>query len=107
LQIHSAEPFSLLSLITNAGDILLGETTPFSLANYACGANAVLPTGGKAKSFSAVSVRDFMKYSSVVHVTPRGFAALRDKVIALADYEGFAAHADALKKRGKDGRLPS
>jgi histidinol dehydrogenase len=107
LQIHSAQPLELLPLIANAGEILLGETTPFSLANYACGANAVLPTGGKAKSFSAVSVRDFIKYSSVVHVTPRGFAALRDRVISLADYEGFAAHAEALKKRGKDGRLPS
>jgi histidinol dehydrogenase len=106
LQIHSAEPLEILPLIKNAGEILLGETTPFSLANYACGANAVLPTGGKAKSFSAVSVRDFIKYSSVVHVTSQGFAALRDKAAALADYEGFPAHAEALKKRGKDGKLP-
>jgi histidinol dehydrogenase len=105
LQIHSFKPLELLPLIENAGEILLGETTPFSLANYACGANAVLPTGGKAKSFSAVSVRDFIKYSSVVQVTSDGFAALRDKVVTLADYEGFAAHAEALKKRGKDGHL--
>jgi histidinol dehydrogenase len=107
LQIHSARPLELLPFIRNAGEILLGETTPFSLANYACGANAVLPTGGKAIGFSAVSVRDFIKYSSVVHVTPRGFADLRDRVCALADYEGFSAHAGALRKRGKDGRLPS
>ncbi|MDR1626984.1 MAG: histidinol dehydrogenase [Spirochaetia bacterium] len=107
LQIHSARPFELLPLIANAGEILLGETTPFSLANYACGANAVLPTGGRAAGFSAVSVRDFIKYSSVVHVTSGGFAGLRDRAAALADYEGFAAHAEALKKRGKDGRLPA
>jgi histidinol dehydrogenase len=31
---------------------------------------------------------------------------MRDRVIALAEYEGFPAHAGALKKRGKDGRLP-
>jgi histidinol dehydrogenase len=107
LQIHSARPLELLPLIKNAGEILLGGTTPFSLANYACGANAVLPTGGRAVSFSAVSVRDFIKYSSLVHVTPQGFAGLRDRVAALADYEGFAAHAAALKKRGKDGGLSS
>jgi histidinol dehydrogenase len=105
LQIHSAEPFALLPYIRNAGEILLGETTPFSLANYACGANAVLPTGGRAMGFSAVSVRDFIKYSSVVHVTSGGFGELRDRVVALAEYEGFAAHAEALKKRGRDGRL--
>jgi histidinol dehydrogenase len=107
LQIHSARPLELLPLIANAGEILLGETTPFSLANYACGANAVLPTGGRAAVFSAVSVRDFIKYSSVVHVTSGGFAELRDRAAVLADYEGFAAHAGALRKRGKDGRLPS
>jgi histidinol dehydrogenase len=107
LQIHSARPFELLPFIRNAGEILLGETTPFSLANYACGANAVLPTGGRAVSFSAVSVRDFIKYSSVVHVTPEGFADLRDRVSALAEYEGFPAHAGALKKRGKDGLFSS
>jgi histidinol dehydrogenase len=104
LQIHAAEPFRFLPLIKNAGEILLGETTPFSLANYACGANAVLPTGGRAASFSAVSVRDFIKYSSIAYVTSQGFAALRDKVAALAEYEGFTAHAEALKKRGKDGK---
>jgi histidinol dehydrogenase len=104
LQIHSGQPFALLSYITHAGEILLGDTTPFSLANYACGANAVLPTGGRAVSFSAVSVRDFVKYSSVVHVTSGGFADLRDRVLALADYEGFAAHARALEKRGRDGQ---
>jgi histidinol dehydrogenase len=103
LQIHAAQPFGLLPLIRNAGEILLGAATPFSLANYACGANAVLPTGGKALSFSAVSVRDFIKYSSVVHVTSGGFADIRDKAAALADYEGFAAHAEALRKREKDG----
>jgi histidinol dehydrogenase len=105
LQIHAAQPFNILPLIRNAGEILLGAATPFSLANYACGANAVLPTGGKAVSFSAVSVRDFIKYSSVVHVTAGGFAEIRDKAAALADYEGFAAHAEALRKRGHDGGI--
>ncbi|MDR1932482.1 MAG: histidinol dehydrogenase [Spirochaetales bacterium] len=103
LQIHSARPLELLPFITNAGEILLGETTPFSLANYACGANAVLPTGGKAVSFSAVSARDFIKYSSVVHVTREGFSRLQGRVSTLAEYEGFTAHAQALKKRGPDG----
>ncbi|MCL1818785.1 MAG: histidinol dehydrogenase, partial [Spirochaetaceae bacterium] len=103
LQIHAREPLLFLPYIKNAGEILLGETTPFSLANYACGVNAVLPTGGRAASFSAVSVRDFIKYSSVVHVSSRGFDALRDKVVAIAEYEGFPAHAEAIKNRGKGG----
>ncbi|MCK5197784.1 MAG: histidinol dehydrogenase, partial [Spirochaetales bacterium] len=44
LQLKTNEPFSTLSLIKNAGEILLGENIPFSAANYVTGVNAVLPT---------------------------------------------------------------
>ena len=67
LQIATADPLATLSGVQNAGEILLGQHTPFSLANYAIGANAVLPTGGKAKTCSPLSVRDFLKYSSVAY----------------------------------------
>ncbi|HUX14690.1 MAG TPA: histidinol dehydrogenase [Spirochaetia bacterium] len=99
LQIQTVNPWDTLSLIENAGEILLGDTTPFSIANYLAGANAVLPTGGKARTYSAVSVRDFIKYSSVVHVTQSGMDEAAEHVIALADYEGFPAHAGALRMR--------
>ena len=99
LQIATADPLRTLSLVRNAGEILLGQHTPFSLANYAIWANAVLPTGGKARTCSALSVRDFMKFSSVACLTSVGYDALRDAAITLADYEGFAAHAKALRER--------
>ena len=99
LQLQTVEPFQTLSLIKNAGEILLGDNTPFSIANYSVGANAVLPTGGNAKTYSAVSVRDFIKYSSVVYVTAEGLDEMKDHVTILADYEGFETHGDALKKR--------
>ncbi|MGO9309030.1 MAG: histidinol dehydrogenase [Spirochaetia bacterium] len=102
LQIATAEPLQTLSLIRNAGEILLGQDTPFSLANYAIGANAVLPTGGRARTCSALSVRDFMKFSSIACLTTAGFDALRHAAIALADYEGFPAHAKALRERRKN-----
>lgn len=90
-----------LEKINNAGEILLGPHTPFSLANYAAGANAVLPTGGKAKTWSAVSVRDFIKFSSVVKASPQALADISEDVILLADHEGFFAHAEALRFRKK------
>lgn len=99
LQIHSRDPFYTLSLIRNAGEIMLGDHTPFSSANYSIGSNAVLPTGGKAKTYSAVSVRDFIKYSSVIQVTPQGHEDMKWAVTTLADYEGFPAHSQALKRR--------
>jgi histidinol dehydrogenase len=99
LQIATAEPLGTLSLVHHAGEILLGQHTPFSLANYAIGANAVLPTGGAAKTWSALSVRDFLKWTSVAWVTGDGYDSLRDQAVTLADYEGFPAHALALRER--------
>jgi histidinol dehydrogenase len=100
LSIQTEEPFSTLSLVTNASEILLGENLPFSGANYACGPNAILPTGGKAKTWGPTSVRDFMKFNSVVFATGQGYDALKGPVTTLADYEGFPGHADAFRKRG-------
>ena len=99
LQIQCREPFDVLPLIRNAGEIILGSNTPFSAANYAVGANAVLPTGGRARTYSPVSVRDFMKYSSVVYTTRTGSALLAESVAVLAEYEGFPAHLNAVRKR--------
>jgi histidinol dehydrogenase len=102
LQIATRDPFATLSLVTAAGEILLGQHTPFSLANYAIGANAVLPTGGKAATYSALSVRDFMKYTSVARLTADGCESLKQAAITLADYEGFPAHAKALRERSRN-----
>ncbi|MCD6397092.1 MAG: histidinol dehydrogenase [Spirochaetaceae bacterium] len=99
LQLKTENPFSTLSLIKNAGEILLGENIPFSAANYVTGVNAVLPTGGNAKTYSAVSVRDFIKYSSVVYADKNGYEDFKEHVIAIADYEGFETHGNALKLR--------
>jgi histidinol dehydrogenase len=104
LQIQTADPYDTLSQVQHAGEILIGEHTPFSMANYAAGANAVLPTGGGARTFSAVSVRDFVKHSSVVHLTARGYDQLAPHVTALADYEGFHTHAEALRRRPESRR---
>jgi len=102
LQIVTADPWDTVQLIHNAGEILLGDNTPFSNANYSIGANAVLPTGGKARTWSALSARDFIKYSSIVYCTRKGYEELEPHATVIADYEGFAAHGNALKLRDKD-----
>jgi histidinol dehydrogenase len=93
------EPWALLDRVRNAGEILLGEHSVFSLANYAVGCNHVLPTGGWARCASVLSLRDFLKASSVVYVTEGGLAGLGETVVRLASYEGFPAHALAVTGR--------
>lgn len=102
LKIVTKDPFAVEKQIFNAGEIIIGEQTPFSAANYSIGPNAVLPTGGGAKTYSGVSVRDFVKYSSIIYTHSEGYEALEKRVPLLADYEGFSAHANAFLHRKGD-----
>jgi histidinol dehydrogenase len=102
LQLACREPLALLPRIAHAGEILLGQDTPFSVANYAAGCNNVIPTGGWARTCSPLSVREFLKSSSIVYVTEAGLEGLRGPVSTLARYEGFAAHALAVESRPQD-----
>lgn len=101
LEVVTAEPFITLNKIKNAGEILLGPITPIPTANYAIGLNAILPTGGFARSFSSVSVWDFLKRTGVGYMSREGYLSLQKEVALLADYEGFPAHALAIRKRNE------
>lgn len=99
LEILVKDPFAILGRIKNAGEILLGAYTPIPTANYCLGVNAILPTGGFARSYSAVSVHDFLKRSGIGYLTKEGFDRLKGTTTTLADYEGFPAHAMAIRER--------
>jgi histidinol dehydrogenase len=101
LQILTADPDATLNQVKFAGEALLGSFTPGTLANYSIGPNAILPTSGFARSASALSVRDFTRHMSFARVSEEGFRSLAPKTLALAEYEGFAAHAAALTLRLK------
>jgi histidinol dehydrogenase len=96
LQILAKEPRKYLELVKHAGEILLGEHTPSTLGNFVLGPSHVLPTSGWAKTFSALSVHDFMKRTSVVEVTPAAYEGLAKHAAVIAKYEGFDAHANAV-----------
>ncbi len=98
LEVLTEDPMSLLGKLKNAGEIMLGRYTPISLCNYSLGVNAILPTGGRAKTASVVTVFDFMKRTSISYATQEGFESLRHHVAAFADFEGFPAHAAAVRK---------
>lgn len=96
LEVLSKEPFRYLGKLHHAGEILLGEHTPVTLGNFVVGPNHVLPTSGWARTGSALSVHDFMKRTSIAYVTSAGYPELARHAHALATYEGFEAHANAV-----------
>jgi len=87
----------IMKLIRNAGEILFGQMTPFSAANYAMGTTAVLPTGGSAKGHSGITVRDFLKFSTTGALDEDGLKEIWPIVSALGELEGFPAHVDAAR----------
>jgi histidinol dehydrogenase len=99
LLVKVRDPAQALAELKNAGEILIGETTPIALANYGTGVNAVLPTGRGALTSDCTSVWAFLKRTSLSYVTAAGYAALRPPVEKLAEYEGFASHVLALRER--------
>lgn len=96
LEVLSTEPLQHLGGIVHAGEILLGRDTPITIANFCLGPDCVLPTGGWARTWSALGVHDFMKRTSLGHVTAKAYAELAQHAGVLARYEGFEAHALAL-----------
>jgi len=99
LEILVEDPLGALGKIKNTGEVLLGKHTPISIANYCLGLNAILPTGAFAKSYSSVSLFDFLKRTGVGYLTREGFDSLKETTAVLAEYEGFATHAQAVLKR--------
>lgn len=99
LEVLVEEPMAVLPKIVNAGEILLGENTPITIGNFSLGVNAILPTGGFAKTFSCVTVFDYLKRSSIGYLTREGYDRLAPVARRLAEIEGFPAHARALTER--------
>ncbi|NJQ97697.1 MAG: histidinol dehydrogenase, partial [Hydrococcus sp. CSU_1_8] len=51
------------------------------------------------RSYSAVSVYDFLKRSTLAYVTSEGFNRLKQTTQTLAAYEEFPAHGMAIRER--------
>ena len=96
LEIMSTKPFNYLGEITEASEILLGTHTPVSIANFALGPNAVLPTSKGANTYGPLSVSDFVRRSSIGYVTEKGYPEMANAAKTLAEYEGFSSHANAV-----------
>ncbi|MEE8575184.1 MAG: histidinol dehydrogenase [Thermodesulfobacteriota bacterium] len=93
LELFVEEPFELLDSIKNAGAIFLGPNTPEAVGDYLAGPNHTLPTGGTARFSSPLGVEDFIKRSSLIGFTKKGFKGLAPSVERFANLEGLGGHA--------------
>lgn len=100
LMCHDAE--GMAARVQNAGAMFCGTFSPAALGDYIAGPSHVLPTYGSARFASALTVGDFLKDHHVVTASADGLAAAGPHVIALADQEGLAAHAESVRLRLRD-----
>lgn len=99
-QLAVADPWEAAEHIDHAGELLVGQGTPFSAGNFTLGGPAALPTGGFARRAGGVTVENFLKSAAIGNLSPSALAAVAAETIALARHEGFPAHENAITIRG-------
>jgi len=97
---------ALASRIATAGTTFVGPWASVAFGDYMTGANHVLPTAGRARSFSGLSTQHYLRSYTVQEITEGGSAALAGDVALLAEAEGLPAHAAAARARQDARKSP-
>ena len=99
MEIVTINAFEVMMKVRNAGAIFIGEYSSEPLGDYFAGPNHVLPTNGTAKFFSALSVDDFIKKSSIVYYSRSALQEIHKDIIQFASSEQLTAHANSIAVR--------
>jgi histidinol dehydrogenase len=99
LILQTRQPRELLARIRNAGSIFLGPWSPEAAGDYCSGTNHVLPTYGHARTYSGLSVDQFMRQTTVQELSREGLRSVSATIEELANLEGLDAHANAVRIR--------
>ncbi len=90
-----------LDWVRNAGSVFVGRWSAQPMGDYISGPNHTLPTGGMARVRGGLSVNDFVKLITVQEYTAKAVRSLGQPAVLLAEAEGLAAHAEAIRTRFK------
>ena len=99
MEIVTKNAFEVMMKVRNAGAIFIGKYSSEPLGDYFAGPNHVLPTNGTAKFFSALSVDDFIKKSSIVYYSKSALQEIHKDIIQFASSEQLTAHANSIAVR--------
>ena len=99
VQIMVDDSASLLAKVRNAGAVFVGRWSPVAAGDYCVGPNHILPTGGSAASFGALSTSSFVKITNFAFLSRPRLLELDDCVLTLAHAEGLAGHAMSVQMR--------
>ncbi|HEY1111490.1 MAG TPA: histidinol dehydrogenase, partial [Opitutaceae bacterium] len=89
----------LVSAITTAGAIMLGNYTPTALGDFTAGPSHVLPTGRAGRFFSGLRVADFVRRTSIIRYDKASVKKAEPIVAAFAAMEKLDAHGRSVRIR--------
>jgi len=102
MSILAFDATALSRRVRNAGTIFIGAFSSVAFGDYMTGANHVLPTAGRARSFSGLGSHTFLRSFTIQDITPAAARAMAPDVERLANAEGLPAHAEAAAARGDE-----
>ena len=106
LEIHTARPREVVSLLKNYGSLFIGEDTAEVYADKIAGPNHILPTGSAARYTGGLWVGMFLKVVTHMEVDRSASLKLAKYAETQGAYEGMDAHrfAAAIRLRNlKEG----
>jgi len=93
------EARNLVSQITRAGSVFLGNYSCESAGDYASGTNHTLPTNGYARSYSGVSLDSFVTKITFQELSKEGIRNIGPAIEIMAEAEQLFAHKNAVTLR--------
>lgn len=99
LIVNTANAESLKTRFRNCGSVFIGPYAAEALGDYASGTNHTLPTDGYAKSYSGLSVMDYLRSQTVQTVDLQGLRNIGPAVVTLAETERLPSHAESVRIR--------
>jgi histidinol dehydrogenase len=89
--------------VRTAGTTFVGPAASVAFGDYLTGANHVLPTAGRSRSFSGLSTAHYLRSYTIQEIDASGAASMAEDVAILARAEGLPAHASAAEAAGALG----
>jgi len=104
LSIMRRDANEVVALVRHAGSVFVGGFAAVAAGDYCSGTNHVLPTAGRARAASALSVGDFGHWMQVQRIESEGLERLAPTIVELAEWEGLPGHAASVRARfAQDG----
>ena len=102
LSIQRRDADDVLGLVRHAGSVFAGGFAPVAAGDYSSGTNHVLPTAGRVRAASGLSLADFGRWMQVQRIDREGLERLAPSIETLAEWEGLPAHAASVRARFED-----